>query len=477
MTVRTRFAPSPTGYLHIGGVRTALFSWLYARRHGGIFILRIEDTDRERSTEEAVEAILEGMRWLNLDYDEGPWYQTRRFDRYREIIGQLLKSGHAYHCYCSKEDLERMRSEAMARGEKPKYNGHCRALSAPPFGAGIPVVRFRNPDTGDTVIEDQIQGLVSYQNQELDDLIIARSDGTPTYNLTVVVDDMDMAITHVIRGDDHLNNTPRQINIFKALEVNPPVYAHVPMILGPDGKKLSKRHGTVSVLQYREEGILPEALLNYLVRLGWSHGDQEIFSIQEMIRLFDIREVNKSAAALNPDKLLWLNQHYLKHGEPLRLATLFSGALRDAGIETQAGPDPGEVFLVQRERFNNLVEMAQQSRCFYEEINDYERTAADQHLRQEILEPLRLLLQELQALKDWQEESIHGALSKVAAVYGLKLGKVAQPLRVALTGTAVSPSIDKTARLLGRERTLERLMSALQYLERERDNPLTDKGS
>lgn len=300
MTIRTRFAPSPTGYLHIGGARTALFSWLFAKKHGGQFVLRIEDTDRERSTEASVNAILEGMTWMGLDYDEGPFYQTDCFDRYKEIIQQLLDQGDAYHCYCSKEELEVMREAQMAVKQKPRYDGRCRHNSTPKEGVE-PVIRFKNPIEGTVVVEDLIRGKVVFQNSELDDLIIARSDGTPTYNLTVVVDDMDMEINHVIRGDDHLNNTPRQMNILKALGAEPPKYAHVPMILGEDGKRLSKRHGAVSVMQYHEEGFLPEALLNYLVRLGWSHGDQEIFSIDEMIEKFDLSDVNKSASTFSPE--------------------------------------------------------------------------------------------------------------------------------------------------------------------------------
>jgi len=320
MSIRTRFAPSPTGYLHVGGARTALFSWLYARKHGGTFVLRIEDTDLERSTAESVNAILEGMTWLGLEYDEGPFFQTHRFPRYKEVLDGMVKEGRAYHCYCPKERLESLRADQMARKEKPRYDGHCRAGVANPPADVPPVVRFRNPAEGVVVVEDMIRGRVVFQNSELDDLIIARSDGTPTYNFTVVVDDMDMRITHVIRGDDHLNNTPRQINMLKALGYTPPQYAHVPMILGPDGGRLSKRHGAVSVMQYRDDGFLPEALLNYLVRLGWSHGDQEIFSIDEMIQLFDVGKVHSSAAAFNPEKLLWLNQHYLKTADPTHVA-------------------------------------------------------------------------------------------------------------------------------------------------------------
>ncbi|MBD3634379.1 MAG: glutamate--tRNA ligase, partial [Methylophaga sp.] len=320
MTIRTRFAPSPTGYLHVGGARTALFSWLYARKHGGQFILRIEDTDLERSTAESVNAILEGMTWLGLTYDEGPFYQTKRFDRYKEVIEQLMQQGDAYYCYCSKEELEAMREEQRANKQKPRYDGRCRHRTAPEPGVQ-PVIRFKNPTEGSVVVKDVIRGNVEFSNKELDDLIIARPDGTPTYNLTVVVDDMDMKLTHVIRGDDHLNNSPRQINLYHALGVEPPVFAHVPMILGDDGARLSKRHGAVSVMSYRDQGYLPEALLNYLVRLGWSHGDQEVFSIDEMIQLFDIEDVNKAASSFNPEKLLWLNQQLIKNSMPEHVAS------------------------------------------------------------------------------------------------------------------------------------------------------------
>jgi glutamyl-tRNA synthetase len=365
MNVRTRFAPSPTGMLHIGGVRTALFCWLFARHHQGEFILRIEDTDHARSTDEAINVILEGMAWLGLEADEGPLYQSERGSRYAAVIQQLLDEDKAYYCYCTREELDTMRSEAMARGEKPKYNGKCRSAHSASARHDHPVVRFKNPLEGEVIVEDMIQGSVVFQNTELDDLIIARSDGTATYNLTVVVDDMDMSITHAMRGDDHLNNTPRQINLFKALDVLPPEFAHIPMILSTDGKKLSKRHGAVSVLEYRDEGYLPEALLNYLVRLGWSHGDQEIFSRDEMIELFDIADVNKAASAINPDKLLWLNQHYIKTGDVQRLTALSSVYLTSADIHVDKGPEVGELFLVQRERVKTLIEIAEQSRFFF----------------------------------------------------------------------------------------------------------------
>src|SRR6202142_3698187 len=349
MTVRTRFAPSPTGFLHIGGLRTALFCWLYARRHGGQFILRIEDTDLERSTAEAIQQILDGLEWAGLDYDEGPFFQTKRFDRYKEVIEQLLAEGKAYRCYCSREELEQMRAQQIARGEKPRYDGRSRERTDAPAGVA-PVVRFKNPLEGEVVVDDVVHGRVIFQNSELDDLIIARSDGTPTYNFCVVVDDMDMQITHVIRGDDHLNNTPRQMNMLLALGRKPPIYAHLPMILGPDGAKLSKRHGAVSVLQYRDDGFLPEAVLNYLVRLGWSHGDQEIFSIEEMVRWFDIANVNKSASAFNVEKLQWLNQQHLMHAPAARVASVLRWHLEREGLETTDEAQLEQIVVSQRER-------------------------------------------------------------------------------------------------------------------------------
>ncbi len=467
MKVRTRFAPSPTGYLHIGGARTALFSWLFARKHGGEFVLRIEDTDLERSTEESVNAIFEGMSWLGLDYDQGPFFQTHRFERYREVIQRLLDQGDAYHCYCSKEELEIMRERQMARKEKPRYDGRCRKRTEPHADVG-PVIRFRNPQEGGVVVDDAIRGKVGFSNNELDDLIIARSDGTPTYNLTVVVDDLDMEITHVIRGDDHLNNTPRQINIMRALGANPPVYAHVPMILGADGKRLSKRHGAVSVLQYREEGYLPEALLNYLVRLGWSHGDQEVFSLGEMIEYFDIADVNKAASAFNPDKLLWLNQHYLKSLDLGEVARQLSWHLGNLGVDPAADPPLVDVVLAQRERSKTLTEMAEQSRFFYEDFAEYDVKAAGKHLTEDALNPLATLRDKLAALAEWQAETIHRAIEETAAQLDLKLGKVAQPLRVAVSGGAVSPPIDITLALLGAGRTLARIDRALGQISEKK---------
>lgn len=478
MTIKTRFAPSPTGYLHIGGARTALFSWLYARRHRGIFVLRIEDTDLERSTQESVDAILQGMDWLGLKYDEGPYYQTRRFDRYKEIIGQLLQTGHAYHCYCSKERLETLRAEQMAAKLKPRYDGLCRNRKDAPPGVQ-PVVRFRNPDSGAVVVDDRIRGKVVFENTELDDLIIARSDGTPTYNLTVVVDDMDMEITHVIRGDDHLNNTPRQINILRALGATPPQYAHVPMILGADGSRLSKRHGAVSVMQYEEDGYLPEALLNYLVRLGWSHGDREIFSLQEMAELFDIGDVNKAASTFNPEKLLWLNQEYLKTLPAEDISARARIYIERLGINTKAGPPLLEVVKVQRERAKTLVELAQISAFFYQDFAQYDEKAAAKNLTSEAAKPLSLVLEKLKQLVDtdefihggsftrWSQENIHRAIENTAAELGVGMGKVGPPLRTAVTGGSPSPSLDITLYLAGRESVLTRIGRALDYIRKK----------
>ncbi len=463
MTPRTRFAPSPTGYLHIGGARTALFSWLYARKHGGTFILRIEDTDLERSSAESVNAILEGMTWLGLEYDEGPFFQTHRFDRYREQVAKLLDEGKAYHCYCTREELDALRAEQMANKEKPRYDGRCRHRQAPREGVS-PVVRFRNPDEGEVIIDDQVRGRVVVNNRELDDLIIARSDGTPTYNFTVVIDDLDMRVTHVIRGDDHLNNTPRQINILRALGSEPPVYAHVPMILGADGSRLSKRHGAVSVMQYRNEGYLPEAVLNYLVRLGWSHGDQEIFSLDEMIALFDIDAINHSASTFNPDKLLWLNHHYLMHGDPAHVAHHLRWHLGQLGIDPATGPDPVEVVKAQRERNKTLVDMAASSAFFYQSFERYDEKAAHKNLTAEAVLPLQTLLSRLQSLSDWKKEPLHQAIAQTAETLGVKMGAVAQPLRVAVSGTAVSPPIDLTLELLGFETTRARIERALEFI-------------
>ena len=443
MTVRTRFAPSPTGLLHIGGVRTALFCWLYARRHGGTFILRVEDTDRERSTPEAVQVILDGMKWLGLDSDEGPFFQTQRYPRYAEVIRQWLAEGKAYHCYCSKEELEAMRNAQLASKQKPRYDGRCRERREPLPGV-TPVVRFRNPQDGAVIVDDAVHGKVVFQNAELDDLIIERSDGNPTYNFCVVVDDYDMKVTHVIRGDDHLNNTPRQMNMLRAMGVEPPVYAHLPMILGPDGTKLSKRHGAVSVLYYREEGYLPEALLNYLARLGWSHGDQEIFTLEEMTALFDIADVNKSASAINPDKLAWINQQHLMKLPPSEIVPELRWQLERLGFGSGRAVQLEAVIEAQRERSKTLKEMAAASRFFFEAPTAYDEKAARKHLTAETVPVLEESLSRLSALADWRAESIHEAIQAQAEASGLGLGKVAQPLRVAVSGGGVSPPIDQT---------------------------------
>jgi len=459
----TRFAPSPTGYLHIGGARTALFSWLYARKHGGRFILRIEDTDRERSTAESVNAILEGMTWLGLEYDAGPFYQTQRFDRYREVAQQLVQNNRAYYCYCTKEELEERRTAQIERKEKPRYDGRCRTRSQPRPEI-TPVIRFRNPDCGTTVVDDLIHGRVVFHNSELDDLIIVRSDGTPTYNFTVVVDDWDMQITHVIRGDDHLNNTPRQINLLQALGATIPIYAHVPMILGADGARLSKRHGAVSVMSYREAGYLPEALLNYLVRLGWAHGDQEIFSLDEMIQLFEINSVQHGAATFNPEKLLWINQQYLKNSDPKHIAHHLSYHLGKLEIDPSNGPNLQDVVYAQRERAKTLVEMAANSEFFYREITRYDNNVVRPHLCIEILPALQEIRQRLDDLSEWTAPQIHETLQKCAADYGLKLGRLAQPIRVAVTGKTASPPIDITLFLLGRTQAVRRLDFALSHI-------------
>ncbi len=460
MTVKTRFAPSPTGFLHIGGVRTALFSWLYARHHGGQFVLRIEDTDRERSTQEAVDVILEGLDWLKLDHDEGPYYQTRRFDRYAELADSLLRAGKAYHCYCTREELEARRAAQMARGENPRYDGRCRDRTTPVPGVQ-PVLRFRTPDEGVTVVEDLVRGAVEFQNAELDDLIMVRSDGTPTFHFGVVVDDGDMGITHVIRGDDHLNNTPRQMHMIQALGYPMPAYGHLPMILGSDGAKLSKRHGAVNILDYRDEGFLPDAVLNYLVRLGWSHGDQEVFSREDMIGLFDIGAVNASASRFDSEKLQWLNQQHLKSSAPETLVAPFLRQLSRAGLDPVQGPAPVVVIEAYRERATTLGDLADSAAYLYAEPRSIDEAAVRKHLTPAIGAPLALLATRLGALGSWTRGEIHVALAAVATESGLGFGKLGQPVRVAVTGGTVSPPIDVTLELLGREKVLERLGRAV----------------
>jgi len=463
MTVRTRFAPSPTGYLHVGGARTALFSWLYAKKTNGQFILRIEDTDRERSTDESVKAIFDGMEWLGLSHDEGPFFQTDRFPRYLEVIQQLLDQGDAYHCYCSAEEVEAVREEQRANKQKPRYNGKCRHRTDSVEGVS-PAVRFKNPEQGRVVFDDLVRGQISISNEELDDLIIARSDGTPTYNLTVVVDDLDMNMTHIIRGDDHINNTPRQINIMKALGAEQPQFAHVPMILGDDGARLSKRHGAVSVMQYRDEGYLPDALLNYLVRLGWSHGDKELFSREEMIELFDISDVNKTASAFNTEKLQWINQQYIMSAEPDNLVEPLTFQLVALGCDVLNGPDVLELVKTQQERAKTLKEMAEKSLVFYNDYDDFDEKAAKKNLKAAALEPLKIMLDKFQQLPEWSKEPLHQVIIDTAESLDVKLGKVAQPLRVSLTGTSVSPSLDATLFLMGREKSLRNIQRGIDFI-------------
>lgn len=460
MTIRTRFAPSPTGFLHVGSVRTALYCWLYAKKTNGRFILRIEDTDRERSTQAAVDAILEAMEWLGLAWDEGPFYQTQRFDRYRAVSAYLLNIQQAYRCYCTKERLEMLRETQLANKQKPRYDGHCRYLNLS-HREETYVIRFLNPETGSVIIDDCVHGQVVVQNSELDDLIIMRSDGTPTYNFTVVVDDWDMKVTHVIRGDDHLNNTPRQINILKALGADLPLYAHIPMILGHDGKRLSKRHGAVSVQHYREEGILPEALLNYLIRLGWSYGDQEIFTREEMIQYFDIHDINKSPAIFNPEKLLWLNQYYLKNGDVAALSKQLAWYLQKLGLDLNQGPVLEEVFIAQRERAKTLREMAEKSIYFYQDFVVIDAKLKAKHLTDEALRALFTVRVALRELTEWQATNLHAVIEKTAEHLQIQLGSIAQPLRVAVTGSMSSPPIDITLQLIGKERVLERLNRVL----------------
>ncbi|MCC6631135.1 MAG: glutamate--tRNA ligase [Gammaproteobacteria bacterium] len=460
MTIVTRFAPSPTGMLHIGGVRTALFSWLYARRHGGKFILRVEDTDRERSTDEAVRVILEGMRWLGLNEDEGPFYQTQRYDRYRAVIAQMLEQGLAYRCYCSKEELDAMREVQLARKEKPRYDGRWRDSTATPPAGVTPVIRFRNPTAGEVVVDDLVHGRTVFQNTELDDLIIQRSDGNPTYNFCVVVDDWDMGVTHVIRGDDHLNNTPRQINMLKALGATPPAYAHVPMILGADGAKLSKRHGAVSVLEYQKEGYLPDALLNYLVRLGWSHGDQEVFTREEMIAAFDIAHVGKAASAFNPEKLMWLNQQHIMKAPRATLVAALREQLAMLGVTDADDALCGGVVEALRERAKTMKEMASASLFFFRDPVMDEKAVA-KHLTPEAKVVLGELRNAFAGAGEWSAAALHGLLQSFAEARGLGLGKVAQPLRVALTGGTVSPPIDGTLAVLGREKVLARIAAVI----------------
>jgi glutamyl-tRNA synthetase len=464
MTVRTRFAPSPTGYLHIGGARTALFSWAYARRHGGVFILRIEDTDLERSTPEAVQAILDGMAWLNLDCDEGPFYQMQRMYRYKEVIQQMLENGLAYHCYTSPEELEAMREVQRAHGGKPRYDGRWRpepgkTLPTPPSGVQ-PVVRFRNPTSGTVAWKDLVKGVIEFSNAELDDLVIARADGTPTYNFCVVVDDWDMDITHVIRGDDHVNNTPRQINILRALGAAVPKYAHLSMILGDDGTKLSKRHGAVSVMQYDEDGYLPEAVINYLARLGWSHGDDEIFSVEQFCQWFDLDHITPSAAQFNTEKLNWLNQHYLKLADNARLAALVRPRLEARGVAVGEAPALEAVIALYKERVVTLNELADAAEVFYIDLHPSAELLEAQ-LGAEALPALRELGERFKDVA-WEAPAVGALIKELIAKHGLKMPRLAMPLRVMLTGQTQTPSVDAVVTLFPRETVLVRMERQLR---------------
>ncbi len=461
MTVRTRFAPSPTGYLHIGGARTALYCWLAARRAGGQFVLRIEDTDRERSTQSAIDAILDAMAWLGLSYDEGPIYQTDRLDRYKQAAEQLVAEGKAYYAYETREELDAMREAAMAAGEKPRYRGQYRSEDAGFRDDPNRVIRFRNPDTGSVVFDDLVKGRIEWQNSELDDLVIFRPDGYATYNFAVVVDDIDMGMTHVVRGDDHVNNTPRQINLYHALGKTPPLFAHLPMILDEDGAKLSKRTGAADVMQYRDAGYLPHALLNYLVRLGWSHGDQEIFSIDEMIALFDLKDVNAKASRLDSAKLGWLNQQYLKNDAPEDVAKHLLWHLEQAGYDLANGPAPADIVIALRDRVQTLKDMAEKAAVWFGPLAAYDEAAVAKHLNEAARAPLADAREHLAALSEWNPEAIAAALKQTADALGLGIGKIAQPMRVAITGTQVSPDISQTVYLAGRDEALTRIEAAI----------------
>jgi len=461
--IRTRFAPSPTGYLHVGGARTALFSWAYARHFGGTFVLRIEDTDLERSTPEAVQAIIEGMEWLGLHHDEGPFYQMQRMDRYREVIAQMLAAGTAYQCYSSPEEVEAMRERQRAAGEKPRYDGTWRpeegkTLPAIPADRK-PVVRFCNPTEGDVTWIDVVKGSITISNRELDDLVIARPDGTPTYNFCVAVDDSDMKITHVIRGDDHVNNTPRQINILQAIGAPLPLYGHLPMILGTDGEKLSKRHGAVSVMDYPAQGYLPEAMLNYLGRLGWSHGDDEVFSIEQFQHWFDLDHLTKSPAQFNPEKLDWLNNHYIKQADNTRLAGLVRTMMESHGAQFNNGPELAAVIALMKDRINTLNELAVAAMLFYRQPAP-DAALLTQHLTDAIKPALAQYAEQLKSV-EWSKDALSAALKEVLAAHKLKMPQLAMPLRLIITGQLQTPSIDAVVELFGREVVLARIANYL----------------
>ena len=458
--MKSRFAPSPTGYLHIGGARTALFAWLWAKKNQGKFILRIEDTDKERSTKESVEVILQGMEWLGLGYDKGPIFQSDRIERYQAVVSSLIDNGKAYYCNCSKQRLDSLREDLMKKGEKPKYDGCCRKKN---LTRGV--VRFLNPDEGHVLFKDYVKGDIEFANIELDDLIIARADGSPTYNLTVVVDDHDMGIDFVIRGDDHINNTPKQINLYKALGWSLPTFAHVPMILGGDGARLSKRHGAVNILSYRDEGYLPKALLNYIVRLGWSHGNQELFSISEMIDLFDLKDINKAPASFNKDKLVWLNQSYIKTTEINELLNHLQYHLDRQSINTNNGPNIKDVVESLRDRSKTLIEMANSCTMFYQDFDSFDSDLAKNVFQTKSRTILESLYSSLEALDSWTAEEIHNVIMKICKNRNIGFAKVGQPFRLALSGNGKSGSIDKSAQLVGKDRTLSRLKMAIDFIE------------
>lgn len=467
---RVRFAPSPTGFLHIGGARTALFNWLYARHANGLFVLRIEDTDRTRSTDEYIDAIIQGMQWLGLDWDEGPFRQTDRFDIYRSYVDRLIEKEKAYHCYCSPEELEARRKEAMAQGRPLKYNGKCRNVREPVAGVS-PVVRFRMPQEGQTVVDDMIKGRIIFENEQLDDLIILRSDGSPTYNLTVVVDDVDMRITHVIRGDDHLNNTPKQIQLYDAFGYPVPKFAHLPMIHGSDKAKLSKRHGAVSVMAYHDMGYLPDALVNYLVRLGWSYGDQEVFTRYELIRYFTFENVGRAAAVFNLQKLLWLNSQYMIKAKSEKLAELVIPFLVEEGVITE-GQKPDRTWLSKaidtlKERSKTLIELAKSLRYYIAEDIEYDEKAKAKFINKDSLDLLSELKQGLTSLTDFSEAEIEELFRSIVEKHDMKLGKLAQPVRVALTGGTQSPGIFEVLGVMGRDKTIRRLEKAIKSIETE----------
>ena len=462
--LRLRFAPSPTGYLHIGGARTALFNYLLAKKEQGTFILRIEDTDVARSTQESVDAILQAMTWLGLSYDEGPYYQSDRFDLYKAKVQELLDKGLAYRCYCSQEELDAKREAAMKSGGKPKYDGTCRERNQPPIADAPFVVRFKSPQEGEITFVDRIKGPITFRNEELDDIIIQRSDGTPTYNFVVVVDDAEMGVNLIIRGDDHVNNTPRQIPMYTALGYQVPEFAHVPMILGADKSRLSKRHGATSVMAYQEQGYLPEALVNYLARLGWSHGDQEIFSMEDLIEKFSLEQVGRAAGVFNPEKLLWLNAHYIKTGDPVRLAALVTEFLAKLELSTEAGPDLPAVVKTLQERARTLVEMAEGAAFYYRSEVEFDAEAAAKFLTNDKRTPFEALICHLEACNDWSHDGIVAAFQNVMDDTGLKLGKFGPSVRVALVGGTISPGIHEVVEVLGKSRTLERLRRALDML-------------